>query len=240
MSTCYIFIKHTAYKHKGTYSAVMCPIVSISVRWPFLLSVSFGTKTQHMGWVLELISKDEQKQELGRTQLVHWRERGRVNYKPPEREVFGGREGWAGTEGLCSLCLFKALHFFFCVTFQTILTNNDKIQKASCSMNKHDTQKGRFKSQDCTIGFPGRGCAPARCRKWRCICWADAALQLLQFCLQPEREIEKRKGDKGKLSNYYGDLAMTTDFLRLCYILYTYLQFMRRLKVTIGSNNTNL
>lgn len=72
MSTCDILMKHTAHKHKGTHSAVMCSVVSfISVPCPFLLSVSFGTKTQHMAWVLELIGKDEQKKELGRTRLVH-------------------------------------------------------------------------------------------------------------------------------------------------------------------------
>lgn len=46
-----------------------------------------------------------------------------------------------------------------------------------------------------TIVFPGRGCVPAGCRKWSCLCWPAAVLQLLEFYLQTERETEKRKSD---------------------------------------------
>lgn len=57
----YILMKLAEYKYKGTYSAVMPSVVPfISVPRPFLLSVSFRTKTEHLDWVLELSSKDQQ------------------------------------------------------------------------------------------------------------------------------------------------------------------------------------
>lgn len=55
-------MKATAFKYKGTYSAVMPSVVPfISVPRPFLLSVSFRTKTEHLDWVVELSGKDQQK-----------------------------------------------------------------------------------------------------------------------------------------------------------------------------------
>lgn len=90
-------------------------------------------------------------------------------------------------------------------------------------------RKAGIRSQDCTIVFPGRGCAPARCRKWSCICWADTVLQLLQFCLQPEREIKKIGRE---IKENWG--------ITMVYWQWSVTLLMRKWKYTIGSNNTNL
>lgn len=195
-----LFSWNIQHRNKGTYSAAIGSVVSfISVPWPFLLSASFATKTQHMDWVLEPFS-NEQKQELGRTRLVHWQERERANYKPPEKK--GVERGAGGRNwGVCATSVYlRPCNFFLC-NFPNYSPMMISYRKQAPVWKNMTHRRAGIRSQDCTIVFPGRGSAPARCRKWSCICWADTVLQLLQFCLQPEREIKNREGDKGKLRN---------------------------------------
>lgn len=128
-------MKHTAYNHKGTYPGVIPSVVSfISAPWPFLLSVPFTTKTEHMDWVLEQSRKDETRV----SQLVHWQETGTVIYKPLETEEADRKRerkrerrrqrGDRAEEG-CATSVYLRPYIFFGVTFQTILSAGDKIQK---------------------------------------------------------------------------------------------------------------
>lgn len=171
-------MESSAYKH-GTHSALKRPALAfISTPWPLLLSAAYRAKTQHLDSVQyqKSITNAQPEQQQRRRWLLHWKEK--LNLFILQRV-----EGWerSGVEGVYSTSLFVWSHVVFMFDLPTIQGSDDKRKRKKAVAWTNIV----IKLQEFTTVFPGRCCAPARCRKRSAICWPAAVLHFLQLCLQP-------------------------------------------------------